>query len=253
MLARVNGRDKTVRVALVGQQVRLHDAYLSVIEALNHGGYECGAIVDIKWVDSDKLTDANVAETFAGCAGIIVPAGFGGHGVEGMVAAAKYAREHNVPYLGICLGMQVAAIEFARAVLNRKDANSAEFNNKSKNLVVDLMPSKDGGKSKEGFNRLGSYPCKVVPGSLLSKIYGEELLYERHRHRYEISNAFRAAFEKAGIVFSGSSPDGSVTEALELPSKSFFVGVEFQPEFRSRPNRAHPLFREFVKACCAAR
>ncbi|GHV02642.1 CTP synthase [Clostridia bacterium] len=248
MVARISAREKTVRIAIVGKYVRLHDAYLSVMEALYHGGYECGAKVDIKWVDSEAVTEENVAEVFEDCAGILVPGGFGNRGIEGKIAACRYAREKDVPYFGICLGMQIAVIEFARNVLGLKDADSGEFSEKSKNLVIDFMPDQRGIVPKGGTMRLGSYPCKVRKNTIMSHAYGEELICERHRHRYEFNNDYRAAAEKAGMVLSGVSPDNRIVEVVELPNRAFFIGVQFHPEFKSRPNRAHPIFREFVKA-----
>ncbi|MDR1094094.1 MAG: CTP synthase [Clostridiales bacterium] len=249
MTARINAREKTARIAIVGKYVRLHDAYLSVMEALYHGGYECGAKVDIKWVDSEALAEENAAETLGDCAGILVPGGFGNRGIEGMITACRYARENNVPYFGICLGMQIAVIEFARSVLGLKDADSGEFSEKSKNLVIDFMPDQRGVVPKGGTMRLGSYPCKIRKDTIMSRAYGEELIGERHRHRYEFNNKYRAAMEGAGMVLSGVSPDSRIVETVELPDRDFFIGVQFHPEFKSRPNRAHPIFREFV---CAA-
>jgi CTP synthase len=248
MLTRAGDLTKTVRIALVGKYVQLHDAYLSVVEALKHGGYENGADVDIKWVDAEQLTPDNVARELSGCDGIIVPGGFGDRGIEGMITAANFARTHNVPYLGLCLGLQVAVIEFARGVLGLKNANSREFAPKCEHCVIDLMPDQQGNIPLGGTMRLGAYPCVIKPGTKLANMYGALEISERHRHRYEVNPAYKTQFEKAGLVFSGTSPDGRLAEAIELPDHPFFAAVQFHPEFKSRPNRAHPLFREFIKA-----
>ncbi len=246
MLSRIHARSKRVRIALCGKYVQLHDAYLSVAEALAHGGYETGAEVDIDWVDTEKLNEANVEETLCGADGILIPGGFGGRGIEGKVAACKYAREHNIPFLGLCLGMHIAAIEFARNVLGEEDANSAEFFPEGTHSVIDLMSDQYGVKMG-GTMRLGAYPCKLL-GEKIKGIYQSELISERHRHRFEFNNAYRSAFEEHGMKIAGTSPDGALVEALEYPQNDFFVAVQFHPEFKSRPNCAHPLFREFVRA-----
>ncbi|HWQ79637.1 MAG TPA: CTP synthase [Anaerovoracaceae bacterium] len=248
MLDRVKRRDKSVKIAIVGKYVRLHDAYLSVAEALNHAGYENGCIVEIKWVDAEEVKEDTV-ETFLGdCKGILVPGGFGDRGICGKIVAAGYARERNIPYLGICLGMQIAVIEFARKRLGLDGANSSEFNVNGCHSVIDFMPDQYGDIPKGGTMRLGAYPCKIKPGSMMEKAYGKELIQERHRHRYEFNNKYREAVEENGMVITGTSPDGRLVEAVELPGNDFFVGVQYHPEFKSRPNQAHPLFREFVKA-----
>ena len=247
MLRRAKSCDKKVRIALVGKYVQLHDAYLSVAEALTHAGFENGAKVEIDWVDSEELTPESAPRALQGADGILVPGGFGGRGIEGKIAAAKYARENDVPYLGICLGMQTAVIEFARDVLNISDADSSEFSPAGAHSVIDIMPDQLGVKMG-GTMRLGAYPCKVREGTKLFAAYGEALISERHRHRFEFNNDYRAAFEGAGMVLSGTSPDGRLVEAVEIPNNRFFVGVQFHPEFKSRPNAAHPLFREFVRA-----
>ena len=247
MLRRAKSCDKKVRIALVGKYVQLHDAYLSVAEALTHAGFENGAKVEIDWVDSEELTPESAPRALQGADGILVPGGFGGRGIEGKIAAAKYARENDVPYLGICLGMQTAVIEFARDVLNIPDADSSEFSPAGAHSVIDIMPDQLGVKLG-GTMRLGAYPCKVREGTKLFAAYGEALISERHRHRFEFNNDYRAAFEGAGMVLSGTSPDGRLVEAVEIPRNRFFVGVQFHPEFKSRPNAAHPLFREFVRA-----
>lgn len=247
MLRRAKSCDKKVRIALVGKYVQLHDAYLSVAEALTHAGFENGAKVEIDWVDSEELTPESAPRALQGADGILVPGGFGGRGIEGKIAAAKYARENDVPYLGICLGMQTAVIEFARDVLGIPDADSSEFSPAGAHSVIDIMPDQLGVKMG-GTMRLGAYPCKVREGTKLFAAYGEALISERHRHRFEFNNDYREAFEGAGMVLSGTSPDGRLVEAVEIPSNRFFVGVQFHPEFKSRPNAAHPLFREFVRA-----
>ena len=247
MLRRAKSCEKNVRIALVGKYVQLHDAYLSVAEALAHAGFENGAKVEIDWVDSEELTPENAPRALQGADGILVPGGFGGRGIEGKIAAAKYARENDVPYLGICLGMQTAVIEFARNVLNIPDADSSEFSPAGAHSVIDIMPDQLGVKLG-GTMRLGAYPCKVREGTRLFAAYGNALISERHRHRFEFNNDYREAFEGAGMVLSGTSPDGRLVEAVEIPSNRFFVGVQFHPEFKSRPNAAHPLFREFVRA-----
>ena len=247
MLRRAKSCDKKVRIALVGKYVQLHDAYLSVAEALAHAGFENGAKVEIDWVDSEELTPESAPRALQGADGILVPGGFGGRGIEGKIAAAKYARENDVPYLGICLGMQTAVIEFARDVLGISDADSSEFSPAGAHSVIDIMPDQLGVKLG-GTMRLGAYPCKVREGTKLYAAYGNALISERHRHRFEFNNDYRAAFESAGMVLSGTSPDGRLVEAVEIPRNRFFVGVQFHPEFKSRPNAAHPLFREFVRA-----
>ncbi len=246
MLARIAARDKTVKIALCGKYVQLHDAYLSVAEALAHAGYENAAKVEIKWVDSETITAGNVKELLGDVDGILVPGGFGGRGIEGKIECARFARENNIPYLGICLGMQTAVIEFARNVLGYKDANSSEFDPDSAHCVIDLMPDQHGVKMG-GTMRLGAYPCKVL-GAKMKKAYGKDEISERHRHRYEFNNEFRAEVEKAGMKIAGTSPNGLLVEAVEIPANDFYVGVQFHPEFKSRPQSAHPLFREFISA-----
>ncbi len=245
MLARVDSRDKKVTIALCGKYVQLHDAYLSIAEALSHAGYENGANVEIRWVNSEEITPENVEENLSGVDGILVPGGFGMRGVEGKLLCANYARVNNIPYLGICLGMQTAVIEYARNVLGYADANSAEFDENCKHNVIDLMPDQHGVRMG-GTMRLGAYPCKVG-GKLLKDIYGTKEISERHRHRYEFNNEYREVFEKAGMIISGTSPDGSLVEAVEVPACDFYLGVQFHPEFKSRPQNAHPVFREFIK------
>ncbi len=245
MLKRIHARKATVKIALCGKYVRLHDAYLSVAEALAHGGYETGAKVEIKWIDTETVTSENVEELLGDVDGILVPGGFGGRGIEGKVLACKYARENNIPYLGLCLGMHIAAIEFARDVLGLADANSSEFFPEGKHNVIDLMPDQYGVKMG-GTMRLGAYPCKIV-GERMREIYGTDMIAERHRHRFEFNNDYREAFERHGMKIAGTSPDDTLVEAVEYPENDFFIAVQFHPEFKSRPNCAHPLFREFVR------
>lgn len=253
MLDRVEARSGEVTIGLVGKYTKLHDAYLSVAEALRHGGYENGVSVNIKWIESDKLNEKNAGNTLGKLDGILVPGGFGGRGIDGKIEAARYAREHDVPYLGICLGMQTAVIEFARDVLGLADANSSEFDDESGNKVIDLMPDQRGNIPKGGTMRLGAYPCRIRKGSLLDKAYKREEIQERHRHRYEFNNAYRDRIEAAGMRICGLSPDERLVEAVEIPELLFFVGVQYHPEFKSRPNNAHPLFRELIKAALEER
>ncbi|MBR2512099.1 MAG: CTP synthase [Firmicutes bacterium] len=248
MVSRIEAGGPHVKISLVGKYIKLHDAYLSVAEALRHGGYENGYTVDIDWIEAEDIT-SDTAESILGDAdGIIVPGGFGDRGIEGMINAANYAREHNIPYLGICLGMQIAAIEFARNALGITDANSGEFNETCEHKIIDFMPDQYGDIPKGGTMRLGAYPCSIREGSLLQEIYGEDHISERHRHRYEFNNDYREKFEDAGMMIAGTSPDGRLVESITLPANDFFVGVQYHPEFKSRPNSAHPLFREFIKA-----
>jgi CTP synthase len=248
MLNRIAGCSREVRIALVGKYVKLHDAYLSVAESLRHAGYENGATVQIVWVDSEQLDDGSAEAALAGCDGVIVPGGFGDRGIEGMIAAARYARTHHVPYFGICLGMQIAVIEYARSVLGWRDANSSEFHPESEHCVIALMPDQQGNIPKGGTMRLGAYPCAVQPGTEMERAYGKAQISERHRHRYEFNNEFRQAFLDAGLILGGTSPDGHLVEAVEVPGERFCLGVQFHPEFKSRPNRAHPLFKDFIAA-----
>ena len=248
MVQRIRTADKTIRIALVGKYVQLHDAYLSIEEALHHAAAACGAKAEILWIDSETVTDANVSQILGDCDGILVPGGFGSRGIEGMIRAARYAREHRVPYLGICLGMQIAVIEFARNVLHWEDANSTEFDELSAHPVIDLMPDQVHITDKGGTMRLGSYPCVLAPGSLAEQAYGVSPIRERHRHRYEFNNLYRTDLEQKGMRLSGQSPDGKLVEIMELTGGSWFVGVQFHPEFKSRPNRPHPLFRAFCEA-----
>ncbi len=249
MVKRIKTPGRVVKIALVGKYVKLHDAYLSVAEALRHGGLAHGLKAEIGWEDSETLDRSNVRERLGGYAGVIVPGGFGARGVEGMIAAAEYCRENKVPYFGICMGMQTAVIEFARHVLGWTDADSGELSSVSSHKVIDLMADQYGDIPKGGTMRLGAYPCRLTKGSRAARIYGEELIYERHRHRYEFNNEYRRETEKAGLRVCGSSPDGKLVEAVELSELPFYIGVQFHPEFKSRPNRPHPLFAAFVREC----
>ncbi|MCQ3035746.1 MAG: CTP synthase [Bacilli bacterium] len=242
MVNRIKNLSKEVNIALVGKYVALHDAYLSVAEALRHAGYWCDAKVNIDWVDSETITEENVKDILKNADGIIVPGGFGSRGIEGMIVTAKYARENNVPYLGICLGMQISVIEYARNVLGYKDANSGEFDSDSKHKVIDFLPDQSDEVAKGGTLRLGAYPCKVNEGTKLYECYKSYEISERHRHRYEYNNDYREELTKAGLVIGGTSPDNYIVETVENPKCNFFVGVQFHPEFKSRPNKAHPLF-----------
>jgi CTP synthase len=247
MIKRVVERDKLVTIGLVGKYVKLHDAYYSVAQALFHGGYENGAQVEIRWIDSEGVTEANAGKVLGELDGVIVPGGFGERGVQGMIWTIQYARENNVPFLGLCLGMQVSVIEFARNVAKLGQANSTEFDGDSPHPVIDLMADQHGNLPKGGTMRLGRYPCVVKQGSMLHRAYGREEIGERHRHRYEFNNEYRAKLESLGLNISGQSPDGRLVEAVEVPGNDFFIGVQYHPEFKSRPDRAHPLFRELIK------
>ncbi len=241
-------KDKNVKIAIVGKYVSLEDAYLSVIESLKHGGFANNTKVEIDLVNCEKITRENVKEKLKDYSGILVPGGFGNRGIEGKIQAVRYARENNVPFLGICLGMQMAVIEFARDVLKLEDANSAELNKNCKNPVIHIMESQKGISKKGGTMRLGAYPCKIKKGSLAYKIYGEENISERHRHRYEYNNDYKELLEKNGLICSGTSPDGSLVEIVEIPTHKFFIAGQFHPEFKSRPDRPAPLFASFIKA-----
>lgn len=248
MVERIKIKEHQVVIGLVGKYVALHDAYLSVAEALRHAGYGHNTEVCIRWINSQQLTKENVQEKLSGIDGMIVPGGFGDRGVAGMILAAKYARENNIPYLGICLGMQIAVIEFARNVMGIADANSGEFDEASQNKVIDFMPGQSDEVDKGGTLRLGAYPCLIKPKTVLEQCYGQSEISERHRHRYEFNNEYRTALEQRGLTFSGVSPDGKLVETIELSDKDFYVGVQYHPEFKSRPNRPHPLFQGFVNA-----
>ena len=248
MVERIKNRTKETSIAIVGKYVQLHDAYLSIVEALHHAGYETGTKVSIKWIDSENITRGNAGDILSGVSGIIVPGGFGNRGIEGKIAAAEYARTHNLPYLGICLGMQIAVIEFARHVCGMENANSGEFDKNTKYNVIDFMPDQNDSMAKGGTMRLGAYPCHIAPGTMMEKCYGKELISERHRHRYEFNNEYRETLAAAGLKISGTSPDGTIVETVEVPENDFYVGVQFHPEFKSSPTHAHPLFTGLVKA-----
>lgn len=248
MVERIRKRSEEVHIGLVGKYVKLHDAYLSVAEAMNHAGYELNTFVKIHWIDSETITKDNIHDVLGGLHGIIVPGGFGNRGIEGMILSAKYARENRMPYFGICLGMQIAVIEFARNVLGLWDAHSGEFDEQCEHKVIDFMPGQNEEIDKGGTLRLGSYPCCVKDGTRVKQCYGAELIHERHRHRYEFNNRYREELTGAGLVISGTSPDERLVEMIELRDHPFFVGVQFHPEFKSRPNQAHPLFKGFISA-----
>ena len=248
MVRRIKAAKRHVRIALVGKYIQLHDAYLSVSESLFHAAAANDAVCDIKWVDSEELTQENIDDVLGDCEGILVPGGFGDRGIEGMILAARYAREKDVPYLGICLGMQIAVIEFARNVVGWADANSAEFTSSSLHPVIDLMPEQQGITAKGGTMRLGQYPCALDKESKAYELYGEETVYERHRHRYELNNDFREELCEKGLRLAGLSPDGRLVEVVENPANRWFVAAQFHPEFKSRPNKPQPLFYGFVKA-----
>ncbi len=248
MLESVRNRKKKVTIGLVGKYVQLHDAYLSVAEALRHAGYSHEAFVNIKWIDSETVNEDNVEDILADCQGVIVPGGFGNRGIEGKIVTARFCRENNLPYLGICLGMQIAVIEYARHKLGLADANSGEFDPASQHKVIDFLPDQNDEINKGGTRRLGAYPCKITAGTRMADCYGSELIHERHRHRYEFNNEYRKPLEEAGLVISGTSPDEYIVETVEVPENDFYVGVQFHPEFKSRPNRPHPLFVGLVGA-----
>ena len=237
-----------VRIALVGKYTALHDAYISVVEALKHGGIPLHTTIDIKWVDSEELTTDNVGELLGDVNGILVPGGFGIRGVEGKILAARYARENNIPYLGLCLGMQVAIIEFARHVCGYNDAHSIELDPNTTHPVIALMPDQNGIEDIGGTLRLGAYPCVLDKDSKACKVYGTTEISERHRHRYEVNNDYRTALVEHGMKLCGTSPDGRIVEMIELPDHPWFIATQAHPELKSRPNRPHPLFRGFVEA-----
>ena len=237
-----------VTIALVGKYVQLHDAYLSVMEALKHAGYAESTEINLRWVDSESVTEENCASLLGDADGILVPGGFGCRGTEGKILAARYAREEQIPYLGLCLGMQIAVIEFARHAAGLAGANSREFDENAPYKVIDFMPGQNDNIEKGGTLRLGAYPCMIREGTMMEKCYKTEIITERHRHRYEFNNLYRDMLEKAGLVVSGTSPDGKLVETVELHNHPFFVGVQYHPEFKSRPNKPHPLFTGFVRA-----
>jgi CTP synthase len=248
MVQRQQNAHKEVTIGLVGKYVELQDAYLSVAEALRHGGIVNDAVVKINWINSEFITRENVAEKLAGCDGIIVPGGFGDRGIEGMIESIRYSRENKIPTFGICLGMQMAVVEFARHVAGIADANSSEFIPDGENSVIDIMDDQKDITEKGGTMRLGLYPCKLVDGSRVREIYGEDLIYERHRHRWEFNNTYRTVLQEKGLRIAGLSPDERLVEIVEVPDHPWFVGVQFHPEFKSRPNKPQKLFADFIKA-----
>jgi len=248
LVSLVKGLSNKVKIGLVGKYVELPDAYISVVEALKHAGYTFDSDIEVKWINAERVNADNVQELLSDVDGILVPGGFGDRGVEGKILATQFARENKVPFLGICLGMQLATVEFARSILHLEGAHSTELNPETKHAIIDLLPEQKDVEDLGGTLRLGLYPCKLTPGSKAREAYGEDLVYERHRHRYEFNNEFRELFEKEGFVFSGTSPDGRLVEIIELPNHPFFLASQFHPEFVSRPTRPQPLFREFVRA-----
>ena len=242
---------KEVNIALVGKYIQLHDAYISVVEALKHGGIAQHATVNIKWVDSELLNNSNVEEVLGDMDGILVPGGFGDRGIEGKITAIEFARIRKIPFLGLCLGMQLSVVEFARHVVGYNDAHSIELDPNTTHPVIALLPEQDGIEDIGGTLRLGSYPCVLDKSSLAYKLYGEETIRERHRHRYEFNNDYRKVLTENGMMLSGISPDGRIVEMVELPDHPFFIGTQAHPELKSRPNRPHPLFRGFVEAAVA--
>ena len=240
-----------VTIALVGKYTQLHDAYISVVEALKHGGIPQHTTVNIRWVDSEQVNADNVADILNGVDGVLVPGGFGDRGIEGMIDAIHYARTNNIPFLGLCLGMQLSIVEYARNVVGYNDAHSVELNPNTTHPVIALMPDQNGVEDIGGTLRLGSYPCHLDKASKAYTLYGEEIIHERHRHRYEVNNDFRAALTDKGMMLSGLSPDGRIVEMVEIPSHRFFLATQAHPELKSRPNRPHPLFRGLVEAALA--
>ena len=240
--------NKEVTIALVGKYTQLHDAYMSVVEALKHGGIASHANVHLKWVDSELVTEENVAEYLSDVDGVLVPGGFGNRGIEGMITAIRYTRENRIPFLGLCLGMQLTIVEYARNVLGYHDAHSIEMNPNTMHPVIALMPDQDGIEDIGGTLRLGAYPCVLADGSKAQELYGKKEISERHRHRYEVNNDFRKALTEKGMVLSGVSPDGRIVEMVELSDHPFYIATQAHPEFKSRPNRPHPLFRGLIAA-----
>ena len=248
MVERIKARPYTTHIGLVGKYVALHDAYLSVAEALRHAGYHHNTHIKIHWIDSETIADESAPKLLSGLDGIIVPGGFGSRGIEGMIAATKYARENDIPFFGICLGMQIAVIEYARNVAHLEGANSGEFDANAPHKVIDFMPGQNDEIDKGGTLRLGSYPCVIQKGTTMERCYAASLINERHRHRYELNNDYREILQKNGLTLSGLSPDGKLVETVELSERPFYVGVQYHPEFKSRPNKPHPLFLGFVGA-----
>ena len=240
--------DKEISIALVGKYIQLHDAYISVVEALKHGGISQHATVNIKWIDSETVTDENVDSLLGDVDGILVPGGFGDRGIEGKIKAITYARTHNVPFLGLCLGMQLSIVEYARNVVGYNDAHSVELNPNTTHPVIALMPDQNGVEDIGGTLRLGSYPCNLDKESKAYQLYGSETIHERHRHRYEVNNDYRDVLTENGMMLSGISPDGRIVEMCEIPTHPFFIATQAHPELKSRPNRPHPLFKGLIEA-----
>lgn len=253
MVERSKNAAHGVTIALVGKYTSLHDSYLSVVEALSHAGTENDAVIDIRWIDSESLADDSAGRLLADCDGVLVPGGFGDRGIAGMISSIRHARRSGTPFFGICLGMQMAVIEFARNAAGLEDAHSTEFCPDSPHPVVSLMLEQRGVSAMGGTMRLGKYPCVIAKDTLVRGVYAEDAISERHRHRYEFNGDYRQVLEAAGLAFSGVSPDGRLVEIIELPGHPWFVGVQFHPEFKSRPNRAHPLFRSFIEAALKSR
>jgi len=253
LVYKVKNLTHKTRIAIVGKYVALPDAYMSVVEALRHAGFESDTDIEVKWVNSEEVTEENVADMLGDVAGILVPGGFGDRGIEGKIVATRFAREQQIPFLGICLGMQMACVEGARNLVGLEGAHSSEIYPATPYPIIDLLPEQKEIEDKGGTMRLGLYPCKLAPDSLAHKAYGTDLVYERHRHRYEFNNAFREQLESVGYRFSGTSPDGRLVEIVEFTKHPWFVASQFHPEFISRPNRPQPLFRDFVKAALRAR
>lgn len=247
LVDKVKSLKHTVKIALVGKYVALHDAYLSVAEALRHGGFECGADIDIDWIDAETVTEENADALLHGADGILVPGGFGDRGIEGKIQAVRYARENKIPFLGICLGMQLAVVEYARNVAGLPGAHSSELSPDTPYPVIDLMPEQKDVDKMGGTMRLGAFPCVIAEGTNSYAAYGTAEISERHRHRYEFNNAYRDKLTTSGLTLAGQSPDGRLIEIVEIKEHPWFVGVQFHPEFKTRPNRPHPLFRDFVK------
>ena len=237
-----------LEIGLVGKYVQLHDAYLSVSQALIDAGYKNAYKINIHWINSEEVTEENAKEVFKGLDGIIVPGGFGGRGIEGMIATSKYARENNIPYFGICLGMQIAIIDIARNVANLEGADSTEKDDTTKYPVIDLMENQFDVENIGGTLRLGNYDCKLLKNTKARELYNSEIIQERHRHRYEFNNKYREELEKAGVIFSGINPELDLVEIIEYTGSDYFVACQFHPEFKSRPNKVHPLFDGFIKA-----
>ncbi len=248
LIDKIKHLEKKVRIGLVGKYVDLHDAYISVNESLKYAGYELNEKVEVKWINSENITSENIEEQLADVQGIVVPGGFGNRGIDGKICAIKYAREHNLPFLGICLGMQLALIEYAKDVLGIEDANSSEFKENAKNKIIDYLPDQYKGIKMGGTMRLGEYDCEIKDGTLARKLYGTNLIRERHRHRYEFNNEYKKQYEDGGMVFSGINPQTHLCEMIELPNHPYFIASQFHPEFLSRPLKPHPLFLGLVRA-----